>query len=127
MADHSPEELDLAGQPGREPEGAGSGASQRESRTTLRQRTMVRTHRPDPGSGINPAPSRSAPKAGFRPPIRLPSPFPVPFSALASAGNHVEGIVFNSGLGKVAGVGRNGGLGSEDRAADHGGDTDGTG
>jgi len=47
--------------------------------------------------------------------------------SLAPAGNQVEGILFNPGLGTAAGYGRHGGPGSEDRAADHGGDTDGTG
>ncbi len=56
LADPSTGGLGLAGESGREQEGAGSIAAQRAARTAVRQRTVVPTDRPAPRPGIHPTP-----------------------------------------------------------------------
>src|SRR5271157_4832513 len=62
LADPSTGGLGLAGESGREQEGAGSIAAQRAARTAVRQRTVVPTDRPAPRPGIHPTPPRPSPK-----------------------------------------------------------------
>src|SRR5208283_5511707 len=56
LADPSTGGLGLAGESGREQEGAGSIGAQRAARKAVRQRTVVPTDRPAPRPGIHPTP-----------------------------------------------------------------------